>query len=476
MGKTLAKIPRSLVLVLVLGLLLRLVNLGQSFWLDEASQAQMSSWPISRIWSDRSGDFHPPLFYILAHIWLQFGQSEVWLRTLPLLFGLLNIGVVYLLGRKILPKQKTSLFKKTVGSEELAAFFLAINPFHIYYSQEFRSYSLLSLLGTMSMYFLFTRNFLWLSLTNATLIYTHYSSFFIILAQVTYLLFYKRGDLKPFFRNSIISLLLFLPWIPQLLSQLSVGVDIDSFFPGWRSLLSVSGFKILPLTFFKLVAGRINFLSGYIYFAYIIFVLGSVFASFRFAKQNRNFLFNWTLVPVLSMIVFSLVFPQNQPFRVIYILPGLIFLFVDACIRFPKLFVTLFIYIFLVGDLSYFTRPRLQREQWRQTIDFLQANRSENSMVVVKFSDRFSPFYWYKKDLPVLAAVPRFPARPEEVSASMRPLITRNTQTVYVLDYLGELTDPDREVDQILLDTGYVKMRIYNFEGVGLVHQFEKKI
>jgi uncharacterized membrane protein len=476
MGKTLAKIPRSLILIVALGLLLRLINLDQSFWLDEASQAQMSSWSASRIWSGRSGDFHPPLFYLLAHLFLQVGKSEVWLRTLPLIFGVLNIVLVYKLGQKILSKQKISIFGHTIKLDLLAAFFLAINPFHIYYSQEFRSYSLLALLGTWSMYLLFTQNYFWLALANAALIYTHYSSAFIILAQITYLIFYKRTDLKAFFKNSLITFLLYLPWIPQLSAQLSVGTDIDSFFPGWKSLLSVSGFKIVPLTFFKLVAGRINFISGYIYFAYIIFVLGVVFASFRFAKTNRNFLFNWTLVPVLSMILFSLVFPQNQPFRVIFILPGLIYLFVEACVRFPKLFITLFIYIFLVGNASYFTRPRLQREQWRQAIDFLQSQSSQSTSIVVKFSDRFSPFYWYNKNLPVTAAVPNFPARPQEVSASMRQLVEGGVKTVYVLDYLGELTDPNREVDQILLDTGFTKERIFNFEGVGLIHQFDKKL
>ena len=39
-----------LILILVLGLVLRLMKLDQSFWLDEASQAQMSSLPVQQIW------------------------------------------------------------------------------------------------------------------------------------------------------------------------------------------------------------------------------------------------------------------------------------------------------------------------------------------------------------------------------------------------------------------------------------------
>ncbi len=474
MGKTLAKIPRSLIFVTIFGFLLRLINLGQSFWLDEASQAVMSSASVFHIWFNRAGDFHPPLFYLLAHLWSQFGHSEVWLRTLPLIFGILTIPLTYIFGKKILPVQTINFRKFSISPAVLAAFFIAVNPFHIYYSQEFRSYSLLAFLGLWSMYLIFSRKYFYLSVINALLMYTHYSSSFLLVAQLTYVIFYNKKDLRLFLFNSVFTLLLYSPWIPQLTSQLASGTNIDTYFPGWKSVLSVSTFKIVPLTFFKLVAGRINFLSGYVYFPYIAFVLACVFASFRFAKNNRNFLFNWTLVPVFSMIVFSLIFPQNQPFRVIYILPGLTYLFVAACIRFPKLFITLFVYIFFIGNLSYYSRPRLQREQWRQTITFLQSIATDTSAIVVKFSDKFSPFYWYRPELAVLPGVPHYPSRPEEVSAALSPLRSSPINEVYVLDYLGELTDPHREVDQILLDTGFIKSATFNFEGVGLVHQFSK--
>lgn len=474
MGKALAKIPRSLIVVIVLGLAFRLINLGQSFWLDEASQAQMSSWSVARIWSDRQGDFHPPFFYLLAHLWLQMGRSDIWLRTLPLIFGVLNIPAIYYFARRILPRNQIKFFRFSFSPEIVAAGFLALNPFHIYYSQEFRSYSLLSLLGTLSMYLLFTGRFISLAVVNTLLVYTHYSSVFLLLAQFTFVIFYKRTSLSAYLKSILVTALFYLPWTPQLAKQLSSGVNIDTYFPGWRTLLSVSTFKIVPLTFFKLVAGRINFLSWPVYLSYIIFVLGSVFVSFRFTRVHRSFLFNWVLVPLFAMIIFSLAFPQNQPFRVIYILPALILVFVQGCIRFPKVFITIFIYIFLVGSISYFTRPRLQREQWRQAIEFLQSESSSQTAVVVKFPDKFSPFYWYKPGLPVVAAVPAFPARPEQVSQILSPYLFTDISAVYVLDYLGELTDPNREVDQLLLDTGFSKDRIINFEGVGLIHRFSK--
>src|SRR3989344_4095045 len=355
-----AKDKIILILILFLGLGLRLVNLNQSFWLDEASQAQLSSESLSYIWSARSADFHPPLFYFLAHFWLQFGRSEIWLRLLPVAFGVANIYAVHLLGQKL---------KFGV----LPAFLLAIAPFHIYYSQEFRSYSLLCLLGTLAMYFFLSRRYILLGLVNVLLLYTHYSSVFLILAQIAYLIIYEKKHILKYMIHNSFFMLLYLPWLPQFFKQLNSGVNIDAYLPGWRDVLSISPLKALPVLIFKLVAGRITLLSRIIYGVYISFVFAVTFAALYLAKSDhKRLLFIWIFVPIFTMMAASLWFPQTQPFRVIYVLPAIIFLFSSAVSRYPKIFMTFFLYIFVFGDLLYFTRPRLQREQWRQAISFLR--------------------------------------------------------------------------------------------------------
>lgn len=434
--------------VLVLGLGLRLININQSLWLDEASQAQMSDFSISKIWSGRSADFHPPLFYIIAHYWIQFGRSEIWLRLLPVAFGVANIYVIYLFGRK---------FKLGI----VAAFLLAIAPFHIYYSQEFRAYSLLCLLGTLSMYFLFQKKYIWVVLLNALLLYTHYSSLFLILTQFVI----DQSTI----RYSLFTILLYTPWLPQFASQLNSGVNIDSYLPGWRNVLSAPLLKALPLTIFKIIAGRISFLSRYAYGIYITFVFATTFIAVIVAGVKNRFLHMWAFAPIIMMILTSLVLPQNQPFRVIYILPAFVIIFSQACIRFPKLFATLFIYISIVGNLAYFTRPRLQREQWRQAIEFIRQKRVP---AIVKFSDKFSPFYWYAPDLKVIASVSQYPATPAQVNS----IISKITYPkILMLRYLSELTDPKMVIEGSLSEMGYEQIHTYNFEGVGFIDEFIKK-
>ncbi len=470
-----AKIPKSLILILVLGLLLRLINLGQSFWLDEASQAVMSSHSPSWIWFSRGNDFHPPLYYLLIHFWMIFGRSEVWLRLPSVFFGVANILVLYLLVRELRLVPGLVIHHFTFRPETVAAILLAINPYHIYYSQELRSYILLCLLGTLSMYYLIKNRFRSLTLINTLLIYTHYSSLFLLVTQLIYLFVYHRRQLPKFLLSCLISALFYLPWLPQLTRQLISGTNIDTYLPGWRSLLSLSAMKTLPVTLFKLVAGRINLQSPLLYSLYIGFVFLVVFSAFRVADQKRRLLFTWSFVPIILMIITSFFVPQSQPFRVIFVIPALTVIFTQSCLRYPRLFSTLFIYIAVFGNVMYFTRPRLQREQWRQAIVYLKEKAGLDTGIVVKFSDKFSPFYWYDPALGVVAAVPVFPAQTPQVASKLAYLSDNVTiKNVYLLDYLTDITDPRRNVENVLGSLGFTLTNTRDFPGVGFIRHYQR--
>jgi len=448
-----------LILILVLGLVLRITKLDQSFWLDEASQAQMSSLPVQQIWFDRQADFHPPLFYILSHYWLQLGRSEVWLRLLPVSFGIFNIYMIYLLAREIYLSSTPSpkLGEGNARGEVLgllSAFLLATNPFHVYYSQEFRSYSLLALLGTISMLAFYKKHWS-LFIFNALLFYTHYSGMFLILSQFVYIIIFDRKFLKLSTWHLALSTLLYLPWLPQFQQQLHSGVNIDTYLPGWRNLLTLSPLKAIPLIFFKFVAGRINLLPKYIYAVYIVFVLTVTAGGLLLARGKRRFLYTWLFAPLLGSLLLSFIIPQTQPFRLIFTLPALIILLAEASIRFPKLFLTLLIYISVVGNYTYFTRPRLQREQWRQALEFIT---SQPAPMVVKFPGAFAPMTWYTPDLPVF-------------TSSSLPA---STAQLYLFHYLSGLTDPEYKVDSQLQASEYTLQKRYNFEGVGFIDLYQK--
>ncbi|MGD8819304.1 MAG: glycosyltransferase family 39 protein, partial [Anaerolineae bacterium] len=130
---------RLLVLALILVALgLRLARLSfQPLWWDEGWSVYFASSELRTIFELTAVDIHPPLYYVLLHYWTQFlGSGVVAIRLFSVLTGLASIPCLYAVGRR--------LAGTTVGL--LAALFLAVSPFHIYYSQEVRMYGLVTLL------------------------------------------------------------------------------------------------------------------------------------------------------------------------------------------------------------------------------------------------------------------------------------------------------------------------------------------
>jgi mannosyltransferase len=133
----------ALAAVLLLALVLRLVDLGgESFWADEAFTWWWTRQPLGDLWGAKAAhETNPPLYYTV--VWLArraLGDNEAALRLPSVLFGTLGVGAVFFLGR-------------AVGGTRaglLAALLTAAAAPHIYYSQEARTYALLSLLGTLA--------------------------------------------------------------------------------------------------------------------------------------------------------------------------------------------------------------------------------------------------------------------------------------------------------------------------------------
>src|SRR4030042_3125695 len=136
-----------LLIVIVLGFILRLVVLNQSFWLDEAIgviAAKTLSFKEIAI-NFVKADNHPPLYYLFLKLWGDnLGYSEVSVRLLSVLFSTLTLIVIY----KI-----CQIFNKNKNQSLLTILFLATSPFYIYYSQEARMYSLATLGASLSFWF-----------------------------------------------------------------------------------------------------------------------------------------------------------------------------------------------------------------------------------------------------------------------------------------------------------------------------------
>ncbi len=183
-----------LALIVCLGLLLRWHDLGtESYWLDEGISLQSTHLTLPELVKERARNHHPPLYFLLLHWWVaRFGDSEAATRSLSLIFGALAPLALFFLGRRLFD-EPTAL---------LAALLLALSRFHLHYSQETRSYSLVVLLYLASQYWFWRalREEGWRTkagyvAATVFLLYTHYIGWYLVLIHnISWALLARRSE------------------------------------------------------------------------------------------------------------------------------------------------------------------------------------------------------------------------------------------------------------------------------------------
>jgi len=211
---------------LVIGVVLRFVT-RSPLWLDEALSVNIAHLPIGEIPAALRQDGHPPLYYLLLHVWMAvFGTGDLAVRSLSGLFSLAALPLAWIIGRR---RGGSLLAWVTVGV-------LAMAPFALRYATETRMYSMVILL-VLAGYLLVddvTRrgrdgalHLVGLALVTGALLLTHYWSFWLIGAIELVLAWQWWRDRTPEIRRSVTRAflaiaaggLLFLPWVPSFLYQ-----------------------------------------------------------------------------------------------------------------------------------------------------------------------------------------------------------------------------------------------------------------
>ena len=142
-----------LLFIVWLGYALRVLRLDdKSTWFDEGYTAWLARADVRTILVELAPfDTSPPLHYIVLHGWRQLvGESAFALRYLSVVAGFLTVAVVYQIGKAVARDSGLRLSPTTLGL--FSAFILAINRFHISWSQEIRNYGLGSLVATLAVW------------------------------------------------------------------------------------------------------------------------------------------------------------------------------------------------------------------------------------------------------------------------------------------------------------------------------------
>ena len=495
----------GLIVILTLGFILRLINLNQSLWLDEAVQAITVKGSIFEISTELRGDFHPPLYHLFLWGWVHlFGNSEIVLRMPSVIFGVATVFVVYLLAKDIFPKKNFSFLIFHFSFPEIVGLFLATAPFLIYYSQEARMYAMGTFLAALSMYWfikisninyqiskidlkfqIFNTGFLSYLIFTVFLLYCDYYGFLILLSQGIYWLVRKRY--KFLLMTGFFLLIAYLPWIPMLVKQLQVGLTSTESLPGWGQLVNLSFIKALPLTFIKFSLGRITIFNKPLYAAVfaILFVIYGAVVLKGFLRGKKLLITNhqliitfWLFVPILFAWLISFFIPNYQPFRLLLALPAFYLLLTFGISRTSTsiIYIIEVLFILLVNLISvgiYYKNPYFWREDWRGTVSFIE--EKDNAIAVLPSATSNWPWQYYSSGKVRLIGISpgaRMVDSKDFDNLTLRQALDKQFINVYYIRYLQPLFDPEEKIIFWLTKNGYNKTREISFNQL-LIYEYK---
>jgi uncharacterized membrane protein len=469
-------VSRASALVLLSGLLVVLLAAAlrfhrlddQSFWNDEGSSYVQSLRSLPEIAANAARDIHPPGYYALLAGWrLLAGETEFALRSLSVCASLLTAACVFAIGRR--------LFNLTAGI--LAALIVALNSFSLHYAQEARMYAPLAAWSALGLWLILgttRRSAAWiiaLGLVNAAGLYTHYAYPFVMLVQAVLILLdaIRAGRIRwrtllAFALANGLALILFAPWLPTALRQVTqwpstgqpippleaIGIIAEWFTFGITYPAIPNAVPYLPLALLLLSGGWIGWIG----------------------LRGRGMLRRlaapliWALLPVALFLLLGLFRPANLKF----LLPSQLgfALWIGAGIggwwalarrglRVERVTVaftllqTVWLLAYLVNALApLYDDPRFRRADYRAMAALLTAQAGLNDAIILNAPNQEEVFrYYYRASTPIYPLPAGLGGDDADTTAAVREIIARSRQ-IYVL-YWGEAErDPNRVVEATL--------------------------
>lgn len=362
--------------ILLLGAALRFYRLGDwSLWFDEALTIS------DALHTDHWSFHYRPLNYMVTKVALEaLGSNEFAARLVPCLLGIATIALTYWLVRSLLGHRQGLL----------AALFLALSPWHIYWSQNARHYSLV----------MFTVSLLCLVLYRG---FETNRKALIVMALFLSAVVYISHPLGVFVVPGVVAYLVIVKWLwPGLPAGYSWrNILIFSLPPALMGLLMLSQWRLMYVRYELTRAMRggdgdpLYFLMTLAYYVQIpVLVLAVVGAVLLIVRRERSglFLTSTTAVPILLLLAISTQTPTN-PLYVAYTLPMMLALAAGAVsavvARFDtaERFVAWGLALVVLGtqlgqDYLYFSHQSGDRPRWREAAMLVRQLKQEDDRIV----------------------------------------------------------------------------------------------
>ncbi len=439
-----------LVSVFLIALVMRLAFLGrENLWFDESFTWYAAKMPITDIWSNLwYSARYPPLYYVLMHYVLYFGQSEFILRLPSAVFGALAVPLFVIWGKNI-----TSMY-----GAWLAAAFLTFSPLTLWYSQEARMYIIVMFLALYAGYSftVILREPHWIHwvgyIAAITLgIYIHYIMFVLLvilnMVAVSWWLA-KPSEISKFsiwqwmWAQSIL-LILYIPWLPKLPRHWQL-TRSETTYPLWiltspvmlvifavGGILSLGALVWLIKNFDRLKKRSVLTTTVTLILLAVFIGLNTLTVINRAATLTRQ-----TLIFIPYLYLGLAILLSTRPYRR-YWTTGLLTLTIVAAI--------------LNGYL-------IQKPRWQETSQLIASAYVPGDALVIS-----SPWFAILLDYYSPGDIPVITIRPTNASAGVSALATEYEHTWLVLNIKEERwVDPNRSV-RTQFNHQYALEREYRF-------------
>ncbi len=393
-----------LVLITVLAGVLRFHSLAaKSFWFDEGVSvaiARLDWYNFARILWRREANMSS--YYFLLHFWLHLGGSEFFVRTLSVLFAMASVPAIYLLGRR--------LFDSRVGLT--AAALMAVNAYHLQYSQDARSYSLMVLLCLLSsLYFLKCltepsgRKRAAYVISSALAVYAQFFSLLLVAAQWVSLKVLDREQIPGQTRND-------WGWIALLVSPVLAFVATTG--TGPLRWVQRPGLKDLWVFALHLTGNGGLLLLLACLAACLAALLPGLRSQMRVSWEawRYRFLVLWLVLPIVFTLSLSLAKPLFVPRYFIFCLPALLLLVACGVTRLRPAWLKVPAVLFLLalslrGTAGYYKRDLdIQRDDWRAASQYLFDQTQPGDALLFHVPMGRMPYEFYHSVLRPGSAVP----------------------------------------------------------------------
>ena len=420
-------------LIPILGVFIVLACYGidrQSLWEDEYNSLWRVTTSKYPVWKDGHGF----LYFALLNLWIQFGTSELVLRSLSVLIGALAVCLTYVVGIELLGRRVA-----VVGT-----WLIASSPFLIWYSQEARYITLVLVATLLSMYAfhrLISRpNFAWwFTYGAATLValFSFLSTLLLPVVQGLYLLGCpsRRFLVRKWVVCQILIFTLFGWWfvngthfLPALIQARSSGQRVianPDVFPFTGDFNEVR-LAVLPYTFFSFSGGfslgpsarelySDRALAPLAPYAPMLVTLGLLYGGLLLSgliathRQGDSWILLglWMSIPILG--VFGIASLLNIYYDVRYVataFPAYILLLAAGIIGVKKRAVQMLLLgavltVHGVALANYYFEPRYAREDTRAAADYLETAAGPRDVFLIVGTESSLPHY-FKGNLPLV--------------------------------------------------------------------------